>query len=109
MRSSITGGNPAMLTPDQKDALDALKLKFEKAESGEEHADLCLREAEIMTLVSLYDDPDGDPYAVDVPLIECFPDDPEECRAAFNALRLQGQFWCGGGAAQAVFIAMGSR
>lgn len=56
--------------------------------------------------VNLYEDPDGIPYAEGVSLEECFPDDPGELEAASNALALQGQYWCGGGAAPAVFIAL---
>lgn len=59
-------------------------------------------------LVSLYDDPDGDPFATGVDLAECFPDDPDEYRAALNALNLQGQYWTGGGAGPAIFIASGA-
>jgi len=56
-------------------------------------------------LVNLYNDPDGAPYATDVPLSECFPDDPEALAQALNAIETQGQVWTGGGAGQPVFIA----
>jgi hypothetical protein len=54
-------------------------------------------------LINLYDDPDGEPFATDVDLAEAFPD-PDEYRAALNALNLQGQYWTGGGAAPAIFV-----
>ncbi len=43
------------LTQDQRDALDRLKLRFERAESGEEHAELCRQEQVILHGSTLYE------------------------------------------------------
>jgi hypothetical protein len=56
-------------------------------------------------LVNLYNDPDGEPYVVGADLRTCYPDDPDGYTAARRALELQGQYWDGGGAAPAIFIA----
>lgn len=55
--------------------------------------------------VNLYNDPDGEAFALNVDLAECFGDDSHGLAAAEQALKLQGQYWTGGGAAPAIFIA----
>jgi hypothetical protein len=54
--------------------------------------------------VNLYTNPEGEPYRIDVPLIEAFPEASER-NAARRALASQGQYWCSPKAAPAIFAA----
>lgn len=51
------------LTQDQRDELDRLKLRFERAETGDQHAELCRQEQVILHGRTLYEPSDPRPHS----------------------------------------------
>jgi len=62
--------------------------------------------------VKIFDYTDGSETPVlseggECDLRECFPDDDEEYQAALDALKAEGRYWTGGGAAPLVLLMKG--